>query len=97
MKIYQNRVKDGQWFIHSPSHPKGTIDNIWRHFWCHNAGTGVNVLSSSGQRPEKLHRIAPIKRIIQSKISMVSELKISEKKSLIKNYDSENWHGKIVF
>ena len=61
MKIYQNQVKDDQWFIHSPSPPKGTIDNIWRHFWCHNAGTGVNVLSSSGQRPEKLHRIAPHK------------------------------------
>ena len=27
-------------------------------------GPGVKVLSSSGQRPEKLHRIAPIKRII---------------------------------
>ena len=42
-------------------------------------GPGVKVLSSSGQRPEKLHRIAPIKRIIQSKISIESELKISEK------------------
>ena len=42
-------------------------------------GPGVKVLSSSGQRPEKLHRIGPIKRIIQSKISIESELKISEK------------------
>ena len=32
-------VKDGQWFIHFPSSSKGTVDNIWRHFWCHNGGT----------------------------------------------------------